>query len=254
MIEQNLKTINPLTSRISVRLKKISLLCMLLLLLAGTACAPTPRELPDPAAAPEETSALAAAVPEGADNAAEESTPAGQNDAEAEPSGTAEPAGQGTGESGETAGNLTPDAGSAAPPLTPEAPATLPALPADAQDAPETIKVSVRVDSAILPEGGELMPVTFVDLKPGESAWEALRLAAQTTGTPVAKSGSGASVYVKTIKSLSQFDHGAKSGWVFSVNGVFPSESCGAYKPADNDEIIFYYSLDLGRDVGGGGW
>ena len=55
--------------------------------------------------------------------------------------------------------------------------------------------------------------------------------------------------YIKGIANIYEFDGGDVSGWMYSVNGVFPNYGCSSYKPANNDEIAFRYTCELGYDL-----
>lgn len=57
------------------------------------------------------------------------------------------------------------------------------------------------------------------------------------------------SYYVEGINNLYEFDCGQVSGWMYSVNGVFPNYGCSSYKPANNDKIAFRYTCELGYDL-----
>ena len=54
------------------------------------------------------------------------------------------------------------------------------------------------------------------------------------------------------VKDLSEFVYGQRSGWMYSVNNVFPNVGIGEYKPAAGDVIRFQYTVNYGSDVGGG--
>ncbi|SHK28852.1 S-layer homology domain-containing protein [Paramaledivibacter caminithermalis] len=56
--------------------------------------------------------------------------------------------------------------------------------------------------------------------------------------------------YVKSIDGQSEFDKGAKSGWMFSVNGEFPKISAGSVEVKEGDYIRWLYTMDLGIDIG----
>ena len=56
--------------------------------------------------------------------------------------------------------------------------------------------------------------------------------------------------YVEGINQLYEFDCGKKSGWMYSVNGVFPNYGASSYKPKDGDKIEWVYTCNLGDDVG----
>lgn len=62
--------------------------------------------------------------------------------------------------------------------------------------------------------------------------------------------GSDASVYIKGIDYLYEFDCGDLSGWEYSVNDKFPNVGCNAYKLKDGDNIKWLYTCDLGADIG----
>lgn len=56
--------------------------------------------------------------------------------------------------------------------------------------------------------------------------------------------------YVYSIRGLAEFDRGPKSGWMYSVNGVFPGYSAELYQLKDKDVVQWVYTMDLGADVG----
>lgn len=58
-------------------------------------------------------------------------------------------------------------------------------------------------------------------------------------------------VYVSAIEGLAEFDGGPESGWMYRVNGNFPSFSSSLYKVKSGDYVEWLYTRDLGRDVGG---
>ncbi|MGN1418586.1 MAG: DUF4430 domain-containing protein [Acutalibacteraceae bacterium] len=58
------------------------------------------------------------------------------------------------------------------------------------------------------------------------------------------------SYYVEGIHQLYEKDCGSMSGWLFSVNGVFPDYSSSSYTVKNGDRIVFAYTCDGGEDVG----
>ena len=50
--------------------------------------------------------------------------------------------------------------------------------------------------------------------------------------------------------SLGEFDYTSGSGWMYSVNGVWPDYGCSCYTLHDGDTVVWSYTCDLGRDVG----
>ena len=63
--------------------------------------------------------------------------------------------------------------------------------------------------------------------------------------------------YVSTIYApsclggyaLSEFTNGARSGWMFAVNGVFPNYGASDCTVQDGDSIRWLYTCDLGSDL-----
>lgn len=85
----------------------------------------------------------------------------------------------------------------------------------------------------------------------GESVYDILRRICDENGIQMEASYTPAfsSYYVEGINNLYEFDCGQGSGWMYSVNGVFPNYGCSSYKPASNDEIAFRYTCELGYDL-----
>ena len=61
------------------------------------------------------------------------------------------------------------------------------------------------------------------------------------------------SAYIEGICNLYAYDAGALSGWMYSVNGVFPNYGCSQYQVQDGDSIEWHYTCDLGADLGAEG-
>ena len=53
--------------------------------------------------------------------------------------------------------------------------------------------------------------------------------------------------------TLANFDHGAKSGWMYTVDGVLSPVHMGAHKLTGGEEIIFFYAGDYTEVAGGSG-
>lgn len=105
----------------------------------------------------------------------------------------------------------------------------------------------------LVPEDGWILqPVTAV-FSEGESVFDILqrvcreeKIHMEFSETPVYDSA-----YIEGIANLYEMDVGALSGWMYSVNGVFPNYGCSQYLVEENDVICWLYTCDLGRDVGG---
>ena len=85
----------------------------------------------------------------------------------------------------------------------------------------------------------------------GESVYDILRRICDENSIQMEASYTPAfsSYYVEGINNLYEFDCGQGSGWMYSVNGVFPNYGCSSYKPTNNDEIAFRYTCELGYDI-----
>lgn len=82
------------------------------------------------------------------------------------------------------------------------------------------------------------------------TAYKALELFANESSIEVKKSGSGSLIYVTSIGGLKEKDKGPSSGWMYKVNGNFPSVAAGNYTLNSGDTIEWVYTHDGGKDVG----
>ncbi|MDR1572037.1 MAG: DUF4430 domain-containing protein [Clostridiales Family XIII bacterium] len=73
----------------------------------------------------------------------------------------------------------------------------------------------------------------------------------QRTGLSLDYSGHAeyAGYYVKSINGFGEFSDGSRSGWMYSVNGVFPGYSSSLYYLNDGDTVRWLYTRDLGNDI-----
>lgn len=101
-----------------------------------------------------------------------------------------------------------------------------------------------------VPDNGIIYSGT-VGFDNGESVYDILRricdenkIQMEASFTPLYSS-----YYVEGINNLYEFDCGQGSGWMYSVNGVFPNYGCSSYKPVSNDSIAFRYTCELGYDL-----
>lgn len=56
--------------------------------------------------------------------------------------------------------------------------------------------------------------------------------------------------YIEGIHQLYEKDCGMQSGWMYSVNGVFPNVGSSSYTVKAGDKIVFAYTCDMGEDIG----
>ena len=144
--------------------------------------------------------------------------------------------------------------------------------PSDSSDSSKitdtelTCTLSVRCDTVlkniawldpakrgIVPSDGVIFPETEVTFSDGESVFNILlremkknKIHLEFVNTPVYNSA-----YIEGIGNIYEFDCGELSGWLYKVNGNFPSYGCSRYKLKPGDKVEWVYTCDLGNDVGG---
>lgn len=120
------------------------------------------------------------------------------------------------------------------------------------------VSLTIRCDNALgevtgdyIPSDGVILQKTEFGISEGESVFDVLVRAAKKYGIQMENTGSGTGlVYVSGINYLYEFECGELSGWLYRVNGKTPSVGCGEYTLRDGDEIEWFYTLTLGKDVG----
>lgn len=60
-------------------------------------------------------------------------------------------------------------------------------------------------------------------------------------GLSVNAHGSSFGTYVAAIGGLAEKEHGATSGWMYSVNGATPDKACSNYVLSNGDSVVWYY-------------
>ena len=106
----------------------------------------------------------------------------------------------------------------------------------------ETVTISIKgVD-----EKANILPKTAIVLSEGETVYDILQKIIKEKSIQAEFAGSKRNVYIKGIDNLYEFDKGAQSGWIYSVNGDFPQKSCGAYALKKDDIVEFIYTVKQG--------
>ena len=106
--------------------------------------------------------------------------------------------------------------------------------------------------AALVPENGILLGTVEVEFAGGESVFDVFRkvLREEKLHFEYVDASAYNSVYIEGIGNLYEYDCGPQSGWMYSVNGIYPGLGCSAYTLADGDQIVFAYTCDLGADAG----
>ena len=106
--------------------------------------------------------------------------------------------------------------------------------------------------ATLVPENGVLLETVELEFSGGESVFDVFRrcLREEKLHFEYVDASAYDSVYIEGIGNIYEFDCGPRSGWMFSVNGIYPGLGCSAYTLADGDAVVFQYTCDLGADLG----
>lgn len=172
------------------------------------------------------------------------------------------------------AGQTTPppessgDSGSVSSPApTPvsEVPAVTP-LPSQQPSGTISVTLEIRCDplaqdpsrlkdpskQTYVPADGTILGATTLQVREGSTVFDVLTAACRDNNIQIEYSyySGFQSYYIEGINHLYEFDGGQMSGWLYRVNGVFPSYGCSAYTLKEGDSIALLYTCDGGADVG----
>lgn len=114
-------------------------------------------------------------------------------------------------------------------------------VPEEKQEVTFSIKGTAASSSAFF-----ISPKT-VTYKEGQSVMDVLSDYCYQNGIQVEIRGGN---YVAGINNLYEFDKGSGSGWLYRVNGVFPSYGAAGYPVTNHAVIEWMYTEDMGNDVG----
>lgn len=89
-----------------------------------------------------------------------------------------------------------------------------------------------------VPYDGVVIGECLIGFDDGESVSDILKRAAKQNGITV-----DGTEYIRTIGTLSEMQYGPLSGWLYSVNDEYPAVPCTEYFPADDDVIIWRYTV-----------
>ncbi|MBT2658209.1 DUF4430 domain-containing protein [Bacillus sp. ISL-18] len=118
------------------------------------------------------------------------------------------------------------------PQTTTTAPVVKPAVPAPKPVTTVTLSIVGPKDK------GTILAPTKVKINDGNTIFDVLK----RTNIDIDSSGSGATAYIEGINNIYEFDYGAKSGWVFKLNGASITKSIGVIKVKAGDRIECYYT------------
>ena len=112
-----------------------------------------------------------------------------------------------------------------------------------------TVRMTIKADSGYWFNDSVTIPGE------GATVYHALIEALAEAGMSQVGAESG---YVRSIskdgKTLSEFDNGENSGWLYKVNGDLPDVGLTSYAIKDGDRIVWYYTDDWTLDPDAGKW
>lgn len=118
--------------------------------------------------------------------------------------------------------------------------------------AKETITVTLEVQAA---DGVKWLSKSSVTTEKNSSAADIIKKGLAAAGMSADGIDKG---YVKSVtkdgNTLSQFDKGANSGWMYKVNGEEPQVGISDYKMKDGDSIVLFYSADYTSEPSSKKW
>ena len=102
---------------------------------------------------------------------------------------------------------------------------------------PQTVTISVSIDSSSV--GSPVSASGTYTFERDATAYDALC----ELGVSVNAGNTGSGVYVSAIGGLAEKEHGATSGWLYTVNGTQPAIAASDYKLSDGDVVRWVYSV-----------
>ena len=125
--------------------------------------------------------------------------------------------------------------------------------PVQKENAVGSVTITIRcdtlagkLDSAYIPENGVILDIVQIPIQEGDTVYQILTETAQAYGIQVEH---GSNYYISGIQYLYEMQYGDLSGWMYRVNGEFPSVGCGEYLLHDGDVIEWLYTCEIGNDL-----
>ncbi|MGB5823017.1 MAG: S-layer homology domain-containing protein, partial [Proteocatella sp.] len=109
--------------------------------------------------------------------------------------------------------------------------------------------VMFSIDKKNINKGYVLSPAE-VKINKGDTVWNVTKSQLDSRGISYKSSGSGNSIYLKSIAGDGEFDHGSNSGWMYLVNGEASKKVSSQYVLDGGETVQWRYTTNLGGDVG----
>ena len=94
---------------------------------------------------------------------------------------------------------------------------------------------------AKLPSDGTILGATTVEFYEGDTVYSALSRVCTAKNIPITATESTYGVYVSSIDNLSEKYYDYSTGWCYTVNGNYPTESANYYTLKDGDTVTWQY-------------
>ncbi len=119
-------------------------------------------------------------------------------------------------------------------------------------EKPITISISIDCSTVagradFIPKDGMILKTEHITVEAGSSVLNALL---QVTAEKTIQMEYKDYGYVEGIGYLYERDYGNLSGWMYRVNGNFPSVGANEYVLKEGDSVEWLYTCELGKDVG----
>ncbi|PIC82526.1 S-layer homology domain-containing protein [Sporosarcina sp. P1] len=118
-------------------------------------------------------------------------------------------------------------------------------MPIYENQATQTLQHSITISPTEVP-----MPLSTVAVEEGDTVLSVLKRSVKANNISMSyRGGEHESAYVEGIQGVFEFDRGQGSGWMYSVNGIFPNRGAGVIKLIPGDKVEWKYTIDLGKDL-----
>lgn len=93
-----------------------------------------------------------------------------------------------------------------------------------------------------VPADGYIINNCNVTVSNGDTAYDAVKAACDTKGVYLNVTNSSYGKYIAGFNNIDEKDCGSQSGWLYNVNGSYPSKSCSKYILSNGDNVVFTYT------------
>ena len=115
------------------------------------------------------------------------------------------------------------------------------------------ISVTYSIDSSTVTKNSDaaIYPAQTLCVAENSTVFDVLREVCRLNGIQLDYESNSiyGTAYIKGINSLYENDYGDLSGWMYRVNGDFPSVGCGYLVLSDGDCVEWLYTTNLGEDL-----